>query len=116
MTRTADSPVTYVRTHRDELADLTLELLGIETANPPGDTREIVDWIEHYLDADPIEVSRVAVDPVKPNLLVRLPGERDEVTRPTGGARRRPAVRPWGDGHEGAARSDAVHDHGVHRD
>jgi succinyl-diaminopimelate desuccinylase len=73
----ADPPATYVRNNRDELAELTLELLAAETVNPPGDTREIVDLIERYLDAYPVETDRLAVDPAKPNLLVRLPGERD---------------------------------------
>ncbi len=75
---TPETPATFVRDHRDELVDLTLELLALETANPPGDTREIVDRIERYVDPYPVAVERVAVDPAKPNLLVRLPGENDE--------------------------------------
>jgi succinyl-diaminopimelate desuccinylase len=74
----ADTPATYVRKSGNELADLALELLAVETANPPGDTREIVELIERYLDPYSVEVDRFAVDPAKPNLVVRLPGERDE--------------------------------------
>ncbi|NHN42873.1 M20 family metallopeptidase [Halorubellus sp. JP-L1] len=74
----SETPAAYVETHRDELADLTLSLLAVDTANPPGDTREIVDLIEQYLDPYPAAIERVAVDPAKPNLLVRLPGERNE--------------------------------------
>ena len=73
-----ETPATYIRNHRSDLADLTLDLLAVETANPPGDTRDIVDLIEGYLDPYPVEVDRIAVDPAKPNLLVRLPGECDE--------------------------------------
>jgi len=67
----------YVRTHREELVTLTLDLLAIDTSNPPGDTREIVSEIERFLDPLPVDVDRFAADPAKPNLLVRIPGESD---------------------------------------
>ncbi len=72
-----DTPTEYVRAHREELVALALDLLAVETSNPPGDTREIVDRIEQFLDPLPVEVERFAVGPAKPNLLVRLPGESD---------------------------------------
>jgi succinyl-diaminopimelate desuccinylase len=71
------TPTEYVRAHREELVALALDLLAIETSNPPGDTREIVDKVENFLDPLPVEVERFAVDPAKPNLLVRLPGGSD---------------------------------------
>jgi succinyl-diaminopimelate desuccinylase len=71
------TPSEYVRTHREELVALTLDLLAIDTSNPPGDTREIVSEIERFLDPLPVDVDRFAADPVKPNLLVRIPGESD---------------------------------------
>ncbi|MFT4883827.1 MAG: succinyl-diaminopimelate desuccinylase [Natronomonas sp.] len=74
----ADSPAAFVADRRDELAELTLELLSVDTANPPGATREIVDQIEEYLDPLSVAVERFAVDPAKPNLLVTVPGEGDE--------------------------------------
>ncbi|MFC7198307.1 M20 family metallopeptidase [Halospeciosus flavus] len=67
----------YVHTHREELVALGLDLLVIDTANPPGDTREIVAKIEEFLDPLPVDVEQFAVDPAKPNLLVRVPGESD---------------------------------------
>ncbi|WP_144797249.1 M20 family metallopeptidase [Halorubrum depositum] len=70
-------PVEYVRERREELTDLALDLLAIDTSNPPGDTREVVDAIERSLDPLPVEVERFAVDPAKPNLLVRLAGASD---------------------------------------
>jgi succinyl-diaminopimelate desuccinylase len=73
-----DTPATYVSSNRDELVALTLDLLSVETKNPPGETRALVDQIERFLETGPAEVERVAVDPAKPNLLVRLPGERAE--------------------------------------
>lgn len=71
-------PTTYVTDHRDDLVELTLDLLSVETTNPPGDTREIVALLERYLEPYPVDVERIAVDPAKPNLLVRYPGKRDE--------------------------------------
>ena len=71
------APVAYVRDNREALTDLALDLLAIDTSNPPGDTREIAAAIERFLDPLPVETERVAVDPAKPNLLVHLPGESD---------------------------------------
>ncbi|WP_455449478.1 M20 family metallopeptidase [Natrinema thermotolerans] len=67
----------FVADRREELADLALDLLAIDTANPPGDTREIVSLLEEHLSQYPVDVERVAVDPAKPNLLVTLPGASD---------------------------------------
>ncbi|MCU4801741.1 M20/M25/M40 family metallo-hydrolase [Halobacteria archaeon HArc-gm2] len=61
----------------DALVDLALDLLAIDTSNPPGETGEIVDLIEQYLSALSVDVERITVDPAKPNLLATLPGERD---------------------------------------
>ncbi|WP_254762867.1 M20 family metallopeptidase [Natrinema marinum] len=71
------TPAEYVADHRADLLDLTLELLAIDTSNPPGDTREIVAILEEYLSELPVDVERFAVDPAKPNLLATLPGTSD---------------------------------------
>ncbi|MFB6140835.1 MAG: M20 family metallopeptidase [Halosimplex sp.] len=70
-------PTAYVESHRPDLVDLTLDLLSVDTSNPPGDTTELVDLIEAYLDPLPVEVERFAIDPAKPNLLVTLRGETE---------------------------------------
>lgn len=67
----------YVADHRADLIELALDLLAVDTANPPGDTREIVSLLEEYLSPLPVDVERFAVDPAKPNLLVTLPGASD---------------------------------------
>lgn len=72
---TDSTPSEYVRAHREGLVTRTLDLLGIDTSNPPGDTREIVADIERFLDPLSVDVERFVVDPAKPNLLVRVPGE-----------------------------------------
>jgi len=71
------TPPEYVRAHREGLLSLTLDLLAIDTSNPPGDTREIVAEIERFLEPLSVDTERFAADPAKPNLLVRLPGESD---------------------------------------
>ncbi|TKX43207.1 M20 family metallopeptidase [Halorubrum sp. ARQ200] len=72
-----DAPAEYVRANREALVSLALDLLAVDTSNPPGDTREIAAAVERFLDPLPVEVERVAVDPAKPNLLVRVPGDAD---------------------------------------
>ncbi|ELY66319.1 M20 family metallopeptidase [Natrinema versiforme] len=67
----------YVADHRADLIEFALDLLAVDTANPPGGTREIVSLLEEYLSPLPINVERFAVDPAKPNLLVTLPGASD---------------------------------------
>ena len=62
---------------RAELAETTLDLVAFDTSNPPGDTREIVAWLESQFADFGLESERVAADPTKPNLLVTVPGERD---------------------------------------
>lgn len=72
------SPSEYIRAHREDLISLALDLLAIDTANPPGDTREIVTEIERFLEPLLVDVERVVADPAKPNLLVRVPGKADQ--------------------------------------
>ncbi|WP_435348807.1 M20 family metallopeptidase [Haloarchaeobius sp. HRN-SO-5] len=74
----AATPSEYVSEHRADLLDLTLDLLAIDTANPPGATSKLVDYVESSLPSGSLEVERFAVDPAKPNLLVTVPGRRDE--------------------------------------
>ncbi|MFB6071721.1 MAG: M20 family metallopeptidase [Halobacterium sp.] len=71
------APVEYIRAHREDLVALTLDLLAVDTSNPPGDTRAIVSEIERFLEPLPVDTERFAVDPAKPNLLVRVDGASD---------------------------------------
>ncbi|KAB1189978.1 M20/M25/M40 family metallo-hydrolase [Haloferax sp. MBLA0076] len=70
--------VTYLRAHREEIADLVLTLVGYDTQNPPGDTRAVVDWVESFFSNLGIETERVVSDPEKPNLVATLPGSTDQ--------------------------------------
>ncbi|EMA46869.1 acetylornithine deacetylase/succinyl-diaminopimelate desuccinylase [Halococcus morrhuae DSM 1307] len=74
---TTRHPTEYVSAHRKELIDLVLDLLDVDTSNPPGETRALVDALEERLAPLSVDVDRIAIDPVKPNLLVTVPGESD---------------------------------------
>lgn len=65
-----------VEARRDELVELTLDLVATDTANPPGETAAAAAVVEAYLEDVGLEADRVAVDPAKPNLVAELAGER----------------------------------------
>ncbi|KAB1185078.1 MULTISPECIES: M20 family metallopeptidase [Haloferax] len=69
--------VTYLRGHREEIADLALTLVGHDTQNPPGDTRDVVAWVESFFSELGIETERVVSNPEKPNLIATLPGSSE---------------------------------------
>lgn len=73
----AQPPAEYVSNNREELIDLLLELLAVNTQNPPGDTRAIINLLEQRFESLPVSVERVTIDPAKPNLIVTVPGESD---------------------------------------
>ena len=90
MTRsTIDPALTYLRDHQDDVVDLASTLVGFDTQNPPGDTREIVTWVESFFADLDIETERVVSDPKKPNLVATLPGSSDRRLRHPDRARRR---------------------------
>ncbi|AUX09497.1 succinyl-diaminopimelate desuccinylase [Halalkaliarchaeum desulfuricum] len=70
-------PIAFVRESNEQLADLAMELLSVDTQNPPGETRGLVDTLEGWFVEWGFDVERHAVDPAKPNLLATLPGETD---------------------------------------
>ncbi|MFC7211081.1 M20 family metallopeptidase [Natronoarchaeum sp. GCM10025321] len=62
---------------RTELVATTLELVAHDTTNPPGNTRDIVEWIETEFTDAGIRTERFAVDDRKPNLLATIPGQSE---------------------------------------
>lgn len=74
----AAAPIEYGIHTEQELVDVTSELLQFDTQNPPGETTEIIDWVEAYFAGLSIETERVAVEQEKPNLLATLPGATDD--------------------------------------
>ncbi|UWG49557.1 Acetylornithine deacetylase/Succinyl-diaminopimelate desuccinylase or related deacylase [Halalkaliarchaeum sp. AArc-CO] len=73
----ASEPLAFARENKERLADLALELLSVDTQNPPGETRGLVDSLEDSFLEWGLEVERYAVDSAKPNLIATLPGETD---------------------------------------
>ncbi|MEF8840557.1 MAG: M20/M25/M40 family metallo-hydrolase [Haloarculaceae archaeon] len=72
-------PVEFLRERADPLVDLAGELVGFDTANPPGRTVEVVDRLEAEFTELGLPTERYAVDPAKPNLLATLPARTDHV-------------------------------------
>lgn len=68
---------TLSETVADDVADVLLDILAIDTRNPPGETVELAEYVESYLSERGIESRRVTTDPGKPNILARIPGTRD---------------------------------------
>lgn len=64
----------FLDDRRDQLAETALELLGFDTQNPPGETANLIAWLERSLRTAGFETERIAVDEAKPNLVARLPG------------------------------------------
>lgn len=75
---TVSDPTVYVEAHRADLVELALDLLAVDTSNPPGDTTALAELIEDRLADHAVAVERVTVDPAKPNLLVTVPGDREK--------------------------------------
>ncbi|ELZ88552.1 M20 family metallopeptidase [Haloferax sulfurifontis] len=69
--------VASLREHREDVVDLASRLVGHDTQNPPGDTRELASWVESFFSELGIETERVASAPTKPNLVATLPGATD---------------------------------------
>jgi succinyl-diaminopimelate desuccinylase len=76
-TRLPEPVAEYLDDNRAELFEFTETLVGFDTQNPPGSTREATDWLESVLDEE-MTVERFAVDPEKPNLVATVPGESAE--------------------------------------
>lgn len=60
---------------RDALLERVLRALRFDTTNPPGQTEEIIQWLADLFDDYGVETEVFAIDPVKPNLLARVPGQ-----------------------------------------
>mgnify|MGYP000238811070 FL=1 len=69
--------VDFLDERREDVAATALDLLGIDTQNPPGATREAVAALESWFTDLGVATERIAPDAAKPNLLATIPGERD---------------------------------------
>ncbi len=55
-------------------ATILQELVRFDTTNPPGNERPCIEYLDGLLRDAGIETSILAVDPQRPNLIARLPG------------------------------------------
>jgi succinyl-diaminopimelate desuccinylase len=77
-TSTLPTPVAeYLTDNRSELFEFTEALLRRDTQNPPGQTVDVVEWLEDTLDEPALSVERFEIDPEKPNLVATLPSRGD---------------------------------------
>jgi succinyl-diaminopimelate desuccinylase len=60
-----------------ELVETTHRLLGADTQNPPGETRELADWLRGEFEALGYATETFCVDPSKPNVVATVSGERE---------------------------------------
>ncbi len=58
-------------------AELLRNLIRFDTTNPPGNEAGCVDYINSLLKAAGFETTILALDPNRPNLIARLPGQGD---------------------------------------
>ena len=58
----------------DETVSLLRELIQIDTSNPPGNDTEAAKLLRDYLERSGVECRLVAFDPMRANLVARLPG------------------------------------------
>lgn len=62
----------------DQLVDRTLELLAIDTSNPPGETDALAELLTEMLTDWGLSVDTISADPAKPNLITTVDGHRSE--------------------------------------
>jgi succinyl-diaminopimelate desuccinylase len=67
----------FLDSHETELVELTQELVGIDSQNPPGNTREIIEYIEQFANTLGLKTEAIVKNDAKPNLLITLPGETE---------------------------------------
>ncbi|MFB6133433.1 MAG: M20 family metallopeptidase [Halanaeroarchaeum sp.] len=65
------------KTLAQDVAEILLDLLAIDTQNPPGETTALAEYVESYLTERGIETRRVTANSGKPNVLARIFGAAD---------------------------------------
>ncbi len=65
---------------REEATELLIELLRLDTVNPPGNETPAAELLRDYLEEAGVECALLARDPTRANLVARIPG-RDEGKR-----------------------------------
>jgi acetylornithine deacetylase/succinyl-diaminopimelate desuccinylase-like protein len=58
-----------------ETADVLARLIRFKTVNPPGNERELQEWLAQYLTEAGFTVELMGAEDERPNLVARLPGD-----------------------------------------
>lgn len=66
-----------VELHKDEVTTLCSELVKIPSVNPPGMTRDVVDYIQSYFDDVGLPCEVLEREDGKSNLCIRLQGDKN---------------------------------------
>jgi succinyl-diaminopimelate desuccinylase len=77
ITEATDVLTAFLDSHETELIELTRGLIGIDSSNPPGNTREIIEYIEQFATTLGLQTEATVTNDAKPNLLITLPGETE---------------------------------------
>lgn len=67
----------FLDSHETNLTEQTRELIEIDSQNPPGDTREIFEYIKQFANTLGLQSKTVVENDIKPNLLITLPGKTE---------------------------------------
>lgn len=67
----------YPPDRTEEIVETALELIQIDTQNPPGETAAAIDAVDTLLSNHGLDTRRIVADPAKPNLFAQLDGQRD---------------------------------------
>jgi acetylornithine deacetylase/succinyl-diaminopimelate desuccinylase-like protein len=62
------------KSHRGDILRYFRDLVQIDTSNPPGNERKVVEYLRSVLDKEGIPSQTFARDPNRPNLVARLKG------------------------------------------
>lgn len=77
ITEDTEALTEFLDSHETELIELTQDLLAIDSQNPPGTTRGIIEYVEQFANTLELQTELIVEDESKPNLLITLPGERE---------------------------------------
>jgi acetylornithine deacetylase/succinyl-diaminopimelate desuccinylase-like protein len=72
--------IARVRDLQTETVEVLQRLIRFQTVNPPGAERVALEWLAAYLEQAGFHCELLALDPERPNLIARLPGDRDGPT------------------------------------
>lgn len=74
---TQSQPPKTETARRERLAESTLDLLSLDTQNPPGETTELLAWLEGLILEWGVDTEWIEAVDGKPNLVATIPGDQE---------------------------------------